>query len=67
MLFERRVKSIIHQLQAVAWHGTPPQYAYCNQASNLLASAIGVRKAPNRKKQTRKRGKRRAKKQDKVE
>jgi hypothetical protein len=52
--FERRVLNIVRKLQALAFKGSPTQYARLNDAANRLATAVGARNAPNRKRKPRK-------------
>lgn len=51
--FENAVKRIVNQLHAVAWTGTPKQYGIAGKAANLLANAIGARKADNERRKPR--------------
>lgn len=52
-VFGRGARRIVNALTALAWRGTPRQYARCIQCANLLANVIGARECGRRGKRVR--------------
>lgn len=61
----RKLRSIIRQMDDVKWAVPPALYTEVNRAANVLATAIGVRKAARPVKRTRNRKRKEVKKADK--